>query len=60
MTMGMIQTRSLPAPSCFYCGRRIGYNQRAKAVRQGRAVLGFRHERCTRFPMEEKAHADAT
>lgn len=41
------ESRKLPAPRCFYCTKRIGYNQKETAVRNSKGVfLGWAHQRC--------------
>jgi hypothetical protein len=40
--MGMIKTRHLPAPTCWRCEQRIGYNQRSTYTRD----IGWGHEKC--------------
>jgi hypothetical protein len=39
----MIRTKNLPAPTCWKCGRRIGYNQLSH---YNRTVMSWEHRKC--------------
>ncbi|HET7110279.1 MAG TPA: hypothetical protein VFI41_05370 [Gemmatimonadales bacterium] len=42
----MAKPKGVPGPDCVYCGRMIGINQAAKAVRGAGTFVGWRHPQC--------------